>query len=95
MAPTLGKRKRAVKETPKLDRESSTESSVINEEDAQAIFRRHFEAQFKPLPTITKTEKPAENDEDDEDEADDDSDWDGISDADGRLGAFDQDFKGY
>lgn len=95
MAPTLGKRKRQAEERPKITRESSTESDIINEEDAQAIFRRHFEAQFKPLPTITKAEKPPDQSVgDDEDDNNEESDWDGISDADGRQRALGCGFKG-
>lgn len=78
MAPTLGKRKRKTEERTKVNRESSSESSIIEEEDAQAIFRRHFEAQFKPLPIVAKpaVEQIKNDDEDDNEE----SDWDGISD---------------
>jgi len=80
MTLTLGKRKRQTEERPKANRESSSESSIIEEEeeeDAQAIFRRHFEAQFKPLPVVAKpVVEQTKNDEDDSEE----SDWDGISD---------------
>jgi hypothetical protein len=71
----LGKRKRR---TPRKERKGESEESDTEELDAQEIFRRHFEAQFKPLPATQKSLKPA--DEELEDESEDDSDWDGISD---------------
>lgn len=80
MAPTLGKRKRQAEER----REGSPESSVIDEEEAQAIFRRHFEAQFKPLPTIKRVVEPVEPVKDDEDD-ESESEWDGISDTEGKA----------
>ncbi|RAL60066.1 hypothetical protein DID88_000692 [Monilinia fructigena] len=46
--------------------------------DPQEIFRRHFEAQFKPLPPTSKTSKASEIIEDPKNEEDDD--WDGLSD---------------
>ncbi|KAA8568315.1 hypothetical protein EYC84_007351 [Monilinia fructicola] len=46
--------------------------------DPQEIFRRHFEAQFKPLPPTSKKSKASEIIEDPENEEDDD--WDGLSD---------------
>ncbi|KAG7131652.1 hypothetical protein HYQ45_009793 [Verticillium longisporum] len=53
---------------------------AISEEEAQAIFRRHFEAQFAPLPE-TKKPKVAEPKAEEvlEDDAEVDSDWDGVS----------------
>ncbi|KAF8852489.1 hypothetical protein BDZ45DRAFT_545079, partial [Acephala macrosclerotiorum] len=45
--------------------------------DAQEIFRRHFEAQFKPIPIIHKPAKVVE--EAPGDDPEEDSDWDGIS----------------
>jgi hypothetical protein len=83
MASSLGKRKRISRE--ELERQSrspspSSGSSEAGGEDLQAIFRRAFEAKFKPLaverkkPKTKKVEVPeVENDEDD------DSDWSGIS----------------
>ncbi|KAI1412870.1 hypothetical protein F5Y13DRAFT_199368 [Hypoxylon sp. FL1857] len=73
MATVLGKRKsRAQKEEP----------SVLQEE-AQEIFRRHFEAQFAPLePSHPISEiTPADEPEDLRSDSDDDSEgsWDGIS----------------
>jgi hypothetical protein len=78
MAAILGKRKRnsAVTEAVYTDRSHQRpESPVV---DPQEIFRRHFEAQFKPLPQIEKpTERSPEVRSDDSEE---ESDWEGISD---------------
>ncbi|KAI1212256.1 uncharacterized protein F4807DRAFT_364665 [Annulohypoxylon truncatum] len=73
MATVLGKRKAP----------SQKEESSINQEDAQAIFKRHFEAQFAPLELtqpILKTTQTSEPEDlrSDSDDASDDS-WDGIS----------------
>ena len=78
MATTLGKRKRAVAETSKNDRRQQREDSSSSELDAQEIFRRHFEAQFKPLPVSMKAVKVIK--EAPEDDSEEESDWDGISD---------------
>ncbi|KAL7935973.1 hypothetical protein V8C35DRAFT_296510 [Trichoderma chlorosporum] len=59
---------------------------TVSTEDAQEIFRRHFEAQFLPLPEAKRKAKEAQ----DEDESEDDSDgsgsegdeWDGVSNED-------------
>lgn len=83
MAPILGKRKVRSTET----------ASAAELEDAQAIFRRHFEAQFKPLPVdpprpkTTQADELLEDDETDSDESDGGSEWGGISeDEDGDDG---------
>lgn len=60
---------------------------TVSSEDAQEIFRRHFEAQFLPLEEQEKREaqKVRRNDDEDEEEDEDDSDgsgedeWDGVS----------------
>ncbi|KAF4979765.1 hypothetical protein FDECE_18009 [Fusarium decemcellulare] len=68
----------------------------VSEEDAAAIFRRHFEAQFAPLPGADLKSKPKatrrddyddetsvdnENEEENDDQDDDDDDeWGGFSD---------------
>lgn len=92
MAPALGKRKRVAKELPekrsKVSEEVESESDG-EELDAQEIFRRHFEAQFKPLPEVKKATKAVEpvvelDDEDDEEG----SDWDGISGREGILSIY-------
>lgn len=54
--------------------------------DAQAIFRRHFEAQFKPLPAAPIRPSPAADEDDDTDSEEGESEWEGISeDGDGML----------
>ncbi|KAI2471412.1 hypothetical protein F4781DRAFT_110682 [Annulohypoxylon bovei var. microspora] len=73
MATVLGKRKTRLQK----------EESSINEEDAQAIFRRHFEAQFAPLEATQPILKAAQTSEledlrSDSDDASEDS-WGGVS----------------
>lgn len=55
--------------------------------DAEAIFRRHFEARFQPLAetATTSTREPAREDSDDE------SEWGGLSDDGEDEGFEDQD----
>lgn len=72
----LGKRKRSASNTATILAEDSSSSS---QEDLQEVFRRHFEAQFQPLPdqqplvpstpTISAELDPEANN----------SDWDGLS----------------
>ncbi|KAM0286252.1 hypothetical protein ACHAQH_000980 [Verticillium albo-atrum] len=70
MPSVLGKRKSRKAQEP-----------AISEEEAQAIFRRHFEAQFAPLPEAKKSKVvEAEAEEILEYDAEVDSDWDGVSD---------------
>ena len=84
MAPTLGKRKRRGAEITSEARPASKEPGSTLKEDAQAVFRRHFESRFKPLPTITKkTVKAVENIHDSDDG--DEPEWDGISVGEGIL----------
>jgi hypothetical protein len=78
MVMMLGKRKRRAPEVPKEDRRRGSEESDSSELDAQEIFRRHFEAQFKPLPVTQPPTKPT--DEELEAESETSSNWDGISD---------------
>ncbi|KAL7927940.1 hypothetical protein ACQKWADRAFT_278293 [Trichoderma austrokoningii] len=58
---------------------------TISSEDAQEIFRRHFEAQFLPLEEQEKRKaqrvRRNEDEEDDEDDSDgsEDDEWDGVS----------------
>lgn len=88
MAPMLGKRKRpevqAAGKSPKA-RQPSRSVSPIDVDDAQAIFRRHFEAQFKPLPeskvVVKSAVEPADIPEEEEE-----SDWDGLSGSEGQPG---------
>ncbi|RDW78407.1 hypothetical protein BP5796_06259 [Coleophoma crateriformis] len=83
MAANLGKRKRqATGEATEKPRKSKRESSEELDsalEDAQAIFRRHFEAQFKPLPEVKKAAKPIEAAPEEEESQEDESEWDGLS----------------
>ncbi|KAH8663602.1 hypothetical protein BGZ60DRAFT_565644 [Tricladium varicosporioides] len=79
MATHLGKRKRHDTETTKSERISNSDESETSDIDPQEIFRRHFEAQFKPLP---KVKKPVVEVEDVlEDESKSESEWGGISDG--------------
>ena len=78
------------------EKEDSTPS--ISAEEAQAIFRRHFEAQFKPLsPTPAVTVRPDANHEDSQDDDDDDDEseasWSGVS-KDGEEGGSDPESDG-
>jgi len=76
---TLGKRKRAAtpvvkSSTPKM------QASEDNVADLQDIFRRAFEAKFKPLPAERKKTTQGEDIGSDEDEEiHEDDDWDGLS----------------
>ncbi|TAQ83568.1 hypothetical protein B7494_g8107 [Chlorociboria aeruginascens] len=72
----LGKRKRQAIVPKENERMEEPEGSGVLEH-AQEIFRRHFEAQFKPLPAVQRSVKTVEVEEDFGDE----SDWDGISDT--------------
>jgi hypothetical protein len=62
--------------------EATSESEGGSDEgqalDPQEIFRRHFEAQFKPLPVAQKPIQ-ANSDLESEDEGEDEEDWDGLS----------------
>ncbi|KAF1851210.1 uncharacterized protein K460DRAFT_361975 [Cucurbitaria berberidis CBS 394.84] len=81
MAPKLGKRKRVTRAELEQASRSSSPSSGSNDsgaEDLQAIFRRAFEAKFKPLPVETKKPKIEQVQVEDEDEGEE-SDWSGIS----------------
>ncbi|KAI9049992.1 hypothetical protein LZ554_006137 [Drepanopeziza brunnea f. sp. 'monogermtubi'] len=77
MSTTLGKRKRRAPKEDATPRDQSEESGT-DELDAQEIFRRHFEAQFKPLPVVQKAELVEESSDE---ELEEDSDWSGISDG--------------
>jgi hypothetical protein len=56
--------------------------------DPQEIFRRHFEAQFKPLPVVAQKPNP-DLESEDEDEDEDEEEWDGLS----ENAAADEDTK--
>jgi len=77
MSTTLGKRKRALHRKEPAQRAES-EGSESEQLDAQEIFRRHFEAQFKPLPVV---KKDIVMEEASQEESEEDLDWDGISDG--------------
>ncbi|KAK0100356.1 hypothetical protein ONS95_008309 [Cadophora gregata] len=77
MSTALGKRKRVAHKNESVHRVASVESDS-DQLDAQEIFRRHFEAQFKPLPVV---QKEIEMFEVPEEESEEESDWDGISDG--------------
>ena len=79
MATTLGKRKRQLKDSKDKEETSDSENTSSSGLDAQEIFRRHFEAQFKPLPVVQK--KSIEVDVLSDEETASESEWSGISDA--------------
>lgn len=79
MATNLGKRKRRTAESTKASRQKQDEEEVTFDQDAEEIFRRHFEAQFRPLPEVKNPVKPVEKVEEDPEE---ESEWGGISDED-------------
>jgi hypothetical protein len=84
MVPTLGKRKRETADSSRKARIIGSERSDSLELDAKEIFRRHFEAQFKPLPSIRKPTKVTEQES--EDVSEEESEWDGLSeDGDGKV----------
>jgi hypothetical protein len=77
MAAILGKRKRQTLETIKNGRKCRSEDLEM---DAQELFKRHFEAKFKPLPVVKKVRKVVEDVEDiSKDDLEEESDWGGIS----------------
>jgi hypothetical protein len=83
MAPTLGKRKRHTREPIRNTRAISEESSESNNEDAQDVFRRHFETHFKPLSNLTKATKVVEKALSGEDG--EESEWEGIPEPEGII----------
>lgn len=83
MAPTNGKRKRITREELEQASRSSSPSSNSGESDAEAlqdIFRRAFEAKFKPLPVEAKKPRLEEKEEEIQaEEEEEESCWSGIS----------------
>jgi hypothetical protein len=77
MATTLGKRKRRSADITKNDRKEEYEVHHSPDLDAQEIFRRHFEAQFKPLSVVQNVVKVVEQAE--KGDSEEGSDWDGLS----------------
>lgn len=83
MVSTLGKRKRISREElqrPSRSSLPSSDSADSGAEDLQTIFRRAFEAKFKPLPIEPKKLKIVEAPVEEEQEEEEESDWSGISD---------------
>ncbi|CAM1505305.1 Fc.00g109420.m01.CDS01 [Cosmosporella sp. VM-42] len=66
-----------------LGKRKAPEPSV-SEEEAAAIFRRHFESRFGPLPELQTKTAEAQDDEEDDDteegEEDENEEWGGLSD---------------
>jgi hypothetical protein len=80
MSVSLGKRKRPAVEQAAKKRESAKASSDPGEDDdaaMQDIFRKHFEAKFKPLPAIQKPKEPEVPSKDNLSESEED--WSGFS----------------
>lgn len=83
MAAILGKRKRKSAVIETVDKHVPYQKSESLDIDAQEIFRRHFEAQFKPLPQI---EKPQEGPQQAPfNESEEELDWGGISDEEDNV----------
>lgn len=78
MASNLGKRKRRAV-APGNDEAEEEDTAALLE--AQEVFRRHFEAQFQPLPEVEKVKVVEEEEEEEYDDAEEEeeSEWDGIS----------------
>jgi hypothetical protein len=76
MATLLGKRKRQIRDTKPTEEIDGDESSSSSELDAQEVFRRHFEAQFEPLPVVQKI---VEAEDSDDEVSGPESEWGGIS----------------
>ncbi|KAF2430413.1 hypothetical protein EJ08DRAFT_633894 [Tothia fuscella] len=76
MSTILRKRKRRA--PPESNISNSPSASEDDADVVKALFQRHFEARFKPLPTtITKQQEPEMNSEDEDESAE--SDWSGVS----------------
>jgi hypothetical protein len=74
MTTLLGKRKRR---TPPPKTSSHSESE--DEDKLRALFAKHFEAKFKPLPITTPKQASEELSEPSDNESEAESDWSGIS----------------
>ncbi|KAH8724696.1 hypothetical protein GQ44DRAFT_740057 [Phaeosphaeriaceae sp. PMI808] len=84
MAHSLGKRKRISRQELEQASQSPSPASDSNDSDAedlQAIFRRAFEAKFKPLAVEPKKQEIDVTEVAEEEDEDEDSAWSGISDA--------------
>ncbi|KAI9746462.1 MAG: hypothetical protein M1818_000175 [Claussenomyces sp. TS43310] len=82
MATTLGKRKRRNEDSTRKVQPYLADSHETIIEDAYAVFRKHFEDRFKPLPTVRKLIKTTEDEPCKDAEV---SDWEGISESEGWL----------
>jgi hypothetical protein len=74
MDPILGKRKR------RADLEASTSPAPVDTASTkhlQALFRKHFEAKYKPLPTLSLAQ-PSTGEDDSISSESEQSDWEGI-----------------
>lgn len=82
MATTLGKRKRRAEAEAENPKKAPTrsDSSSSDGETARALFRRAFEAKFKPLGKVEKKPKVQPEPEDEDEDLSQSSDWDGLSD---------------
>jgi hypothetical protein len=79
MAVSLGKRKRSQPKELNLTEESPNIDSAQDQESLQEIFRKHFEARFKPLP-VAERKPDLENISSDESEQEEYGDeWGGFS----------------
>ncbi|PTB64368.1 hypothetical protein BBK36DRAFT_1161422 [Trichoderma citrinoviride] len=69
-----------------LGKRKATEEPTISTEDAQEIFRRHFEAQFLPLPEAERKAREEEEEEDSDDDSNgsdgEGGEWGGLSNED-------------
>lgn len=81
MAVALGKRKRTRQEPVKAVEEDVSRSPrpAPDNEDVQAIFRRHFEAQFKPLGEVKKPKQSESEPLPSKTAEEGESDWCGFS----------------
>ncbi|KFY09032.1 hypothetical protein V492_05674, partial [Pseudogymnoascus sp. VKM F-4246] len=63
------------------DEDEDEEDAEDGEEelDAAEIFRRHFEAKFKPLPDVKEKKKNRVVEEEEDDEDEEDEEWGGLS----------------
>lgn len=92
MATITSKRKRrdapSTTQKPSKTRRSDESSASEEEDEAQlkAIFQRHFEAQFKPLPEIGKKPVVVEEIEDEEEEKEEE--WAGLASEDEKVEVF-------
>lgn len=82
----IGKRKREVAVAPKRTKPTQEKraSSTADDDDKQAIFRKYFEAQFKPLDEkLIQPIRPTMPESEEEDDLDEDeSEWEGLDEED-------------